>query len=360
MSDFQRPPLVDTQIIPVLAGTDPRFDRRGQWNDDRAGRLVVVGLVFALAFLLVAAAIWWANGGRGTSNDSLASDAPTISPVTAPVTVVDQANATADASTLALSPAPMPAQGLVMSAATQAVPPPPAPADAAPPPPATEAPAPVATAAETTTTLAATTTTIAPTTTVSRATTTLASSTTAPATSVAALPATTAPPAPTSTTTAPSSTSTTAAPATTVPAPVVTSPASVDATLLDVVNDTPDLSRVRELVQMSGFAPELDAARHLTFLAPSNAAIEAWSATPEGEAVLADPDAVYDLLLRHLVAEAVEESTIFTRSSLSTVSGAQLVVRQQSRTVDGADLLVVDVTAANGLLHVVSDVLTGA
>ena len=110
---------------------------------------------------------------------------------------------------------------------------------------------------------------------------------------------------------------------------------------------------------MSGFAPELDAARALTFLAPSNDAVDAWAATPEGEAALADPDAVYDLLLRHLVPEALDEATMFTRSSLDTVSGARLVVREQSHTIDGADLLVADVTAANGYLHVASDVLTG-
>ena len=111
---------------------------------------------------------------------------------------------------------------------------------------------------------------------------------------------------------------------------------------------------------MSGFAPELDAARALTFLAPSNEAVDAWAATSEGEAALADPDAVYDLLLRHLVPDAIDEATIFTRSALDTVSGARLVVRQQSHTIDGADLVVADVTSANGYLHLVSDVLTGA
>jgi uncharacterized surface protein with fasciclin (FAS1) repeats len=126
------------------------------------------------------------------------------------------------------------------------------------------------------------------------------------------------------------------------------------------VRDTPDLARVRELVDMSGFAPELEAERALTFLAPSNAAVEAWSSTPDGQAMLADPDAVYGLLLRHLVPEALDEATMFTRNSLDTVSGARLVVRQQSHTLDGADLLAVDVTAANGYLHVVSDVLTGS
>jgi uncharacterized surface protein with fasciclin (FAS1) repeats len=129
--------------------------------------------------------------------------------------------------------------------------------------------------------------------------------------------------------------------------------------LLDVVRDTQDLSRVRELIDISGFAPELDAARALTFLAPSNDAVDAWAATPEGQGTLADPDAVYDLLLRHLVPDALDEATMFTRSSLDTMSGAVLLVRQQSHTIDGANLLVVDVNAANGYLHVVSDVLTG-
>jgi uncharacterized surface protein with fasciclin (FAS1) repeats len=59
------------------------------------------------------------------------------------------------------------------------------------------------------------------------------------------------------------------------------------------------------------------------------------------------------------VPEALDEATMFTRSSLDAVSGARLVVREQSHTIDGADLLAANVTAANGYLHVVSDVLTG-
>jgi hypothetical protein len=58
------------------------------------------------------------------------------------------------------------------------------------------------------------------------------------------------------------------------------------------------------------------------------------------------------------VPEALDEETIFSRTSLDTVSGTHLTVRQQSHTIDGADLLVVNVSAANGYLHVASDVLT--
>ena len=69
---------------------------------------------------------------------------------------------------------------------------------------------------------------------------------------------------------------------------------------------------------------------------------------------------MYDLLLRHLVPESLDEATIFTRDSLSTVAGVPLVVSHESHTIDGADLLVVDVNAANGYLHVVSGVLGAA
>ena len=351
MSELGQPPIGDTQIIPVMARVDPRFERRGQWNDDRTGRFVVVGLVTALAFLVVAAAVWWAGGNVGPS-DVMATNVSTIAPPTQPPAAV--ANS-APASTLPLSSYPLPAQGLAMTDAAQTAPP----ATAAPaPPPVTEAVTPAPTVAATTT--IAVSTTVAPTTTVSRPTTTVSRATTVAPTTVATTVAATAAPTTTTTTTPATTTpTTTAAPATTVPGPVVTAPAAADATLLDVVRDTPDLSRVRGLVDMSGFAPELDAARALTFLAPSNAAVQAWSSTPEGQAVLADPDAVYDLLLRHLVPAEMEEATIFTRTSLDTVSGARLIVRQQSHTIDGADLLVADVNAANGYLHVVSDVLTG-
>ena len=358
MSELGQPPIGDTQIIPVMARIDPRFERRGQWSDDRTGRFVIVGLVTALAFLVVAAAVWWA-GGDARPSDAMATNASTIPPPTQrPAAVANSA----PASTLPLSSYPLPAQGLAMTDAAQTAPP--APVEPAPPP-VTDAVTAAPTVAATTT--IAVSTTIAPTTTVSRPTTTLSrptttvsrATTTVAPTTVATTTTVAATAAPTTTTPATTAPTTTSAPATTVPGPVVTSPAAGDATLLDVVRDTPDLSRVRELVDMSGFAPELEAARALTFLAPSNAAVQAWSSTPAGQAVLADPDAVYDLLLRHLVPAEMDEATIFTRTSLDTVSGAQLIVRQQSHTIDGADLLVADVNAANGYLHVVSDVLTG-
>jgi uncharacterized surface protein with fasciclin (FAS1) repeats len=141
---------------------------------------------------------------------------------------------------------------------------------------------------------------------------------------------------------------------------VVTSPTDPDATLLDVIESTPDLARLRELVESAGLQDELAGAAPRTLFAPSNDAIDTFATSDQGDAVLADPELLRQLLLRHLVPEALDEPAIFSNDRLDTLSGDSLVVRQGSHTVDGADLVVVDVAASNGYLHLVADVLTGS
>jgi uncharacterized surface protein with fasciclin (FAS1) repeats len=129
--------------------------------------------------------------------------------------------------------------------------------------------------------------------------------------------------------------------------------------LIDAIDARPELSRVRELVATAGFEGQLGDAEPRTFLAPSNEAIDAFAATAEGGATLADPDSLRQLLLRHLVPGALDEASIFSTDRLDTVSGDTLVVDPSEHTVDGADLLVADVDADNGYVHIVSDVLSG-
>src|SRR4029079_14924233 len=91
-----------------------------QWNEDRTGRLVLFGLVFAVSFLLVAAALWWASDAR--TSDALANGASPSAPFAGSATAVTDADPAGAASTLPLSPYPLPAQGIVMSDAPQTVP----------------------------------------------------------------------------------------------------------------------------------------------------------------------------------------------------------------------------------------------
>jgi uncharacterized surface protein with fasciclin (FAS1) repeats len=142
-------------------------------------------------------------------------------------------------------------------------------------------------------------------------------------------------------------------------APVVTPAPSPNATLYDVVAGNAELSRLLDLVEIAEIAGELDAEQPRTLLAPSNAAIDAFAATPQGAAILADPEQLRRLLLDHLVTESLDTAAMFSRQTLTTVGGSSLPVDPTARTVDGASVLVADIGSANGLLHVVSTVISG-
>jgi uncharacterized surface protein with fasciclin (FAS1) repeats len=145
--------------------------------------------------------------------------------------------------------------------------------------------------------------------------------------------------------------------ATTTTIPVVTVPPQPGATLMDVLNASPDLSRLRQLVVDADLVAELDAAEPRTLFAPSNPAIDTLEAAPGGAELLADPVRLRDLLLRHIVLEPLTASDVFASAELTAANGDLLTVDAANRTVGGAELLVTDVEAANGFLHVIDQVL---
>ncbi len=336
--------LDELPIVPLSDPPAPNDHQPFDPYDDRRGRLVVVGLVFALMFLLIAASVWWATDPDGARSDALVPEVAAAPQPTAAAAAAASSAPSSAPPTPPLSAYPMPAKQAVAPTSEPA-----APVESPPttsseiivevgPPPTV----PPTTALSPTTTVNATSTTTVPQTTVVPSTSQSPATTSAPAvlastTTVAA--ATTAP-------------STSAAPVTTV--------ASPGATLLDAVAARPELSRLHELVGIAQLEAELAAAAPRTLFAPSNAAIDAFAATPEGGAVLADPESLRRLLLRHLVAESLDAAAIFSVDGLEAMSGDTVAVDQSAHTVEGADLLAVDVSADNGFLHVVSAVFAGA
>ncbi len=186
-------------------------------------------------------------------------------------------------------------------------------------------------------TVATTESTTTTTTTTSTTTTTVAPTTTA-------TPATTAAP-------------TTAAPATTSSVPVVSVPTSPGATLLDIIDVSPDLSRLSQLIVDAGLTDELSGEDPLTIFAPSNQAFTVFEASPGAADILADPDALREFLLGHLVAGSLDASQVLASDTLTTVNGQTLVVNPDAVTIDGAAIVVTDVEAANGILHVIDRVI---
>ncbi len=140
---------------------------------------------------------------------------------------------------------------------------------------------------------------------------------------------------------------------------MVTVPPAGDATLLDVIAASPDLSRLRDLIRLAGLGDVYDDPdAPVTLLAPSNDAIDLVAASPGGGALLADPDRVEELLLRHTVeGDPISLTQLFRLDELTMADGSVLSVDADRQQIDGAEILVPDITAASGVLHVIDRVI---
>jgi uncharacterized surface protein with fasciclin (FAS1) repeats len=162
------------------------------------------------------------------------------------------------------------------------------------------------------------------------------------------------------TTTVEETTTTTIAPSTTVP--VVTVPPQPEATLWDVIDNSPDLSELRALIELAGLRDVLsDPDATLTLLAPSNQAITT-AAGGVGAPDFANPAIVEAVLLTHL-----DPTQVLLVTQLFGLDPPEFVVANPGPhaidtaanppTIGGAQVLVADIEASNGVLHVIDRVL---
>jgi uncharacterized surface protein with fasciclin (FAS1) repeats len=164
----------------------------------------------------------------------------------------------------------------------------------------------------------------------------------------------------TTTSTTVAETTTTAAPATS--APVVTVPPQPEATLWDVIVNSPDLSELRALVELAGLQDVLsDPNATLTLLAPSNQAITT-AAGGIGAPDFTNPAIVEAVLLTHVdntQALLVTQLLALDPPEFVVVNPGPHVIDAAANppTIGGAEILVADIEAANGVLHVIDQVL---
>ena len=167
----------------------------------------------------------------------------------------------------------------------------------------------------------------------------------------------------TTTSTTVAETTTTVAPTTSVP--VVTVPPQPEATLWDVIVNSPDLSELRALVELAGLQDVLsDPNATLTLLAPSNQAITT-AAGGVGAPDFTNPAIVESVLLTH-----VDNTQALLITQLLALDPPEFVVvnpgphaidaAANPPTIGGAEILVADIEAANGVLHVIDTVLLPA
>ena len=156
----------------------------------------------------------------------------------------------------------------------------------------------------------------------------------------------------------------TPAPVAAPPAPAAAAPAPAPAaapSAMDIASIAVGDGRFTTLVAALGAAGLVDTLKSggpFTVFAPTD---EAFAKLPAGtvEALLRDPERLKSILLYHVVAGNVESGDVVKLTSAPTVQGAPVRITVAGGTVriNNAQVVLADVKASNGVIHVIDTVL---
>lgn len=129
-------------------------------------------------------------------------------------------------------------------------------------------------------------------------------------------------------------------------------------TIVDVASAAGTFETLLAAAQAAGLAETLQSEGPFTVFAPTD---DAFAALPEGtvESLLADPDALADILLYHVVSGKVFAADVVGLTSATTVQGADvaITVEGDSVKVNDANVVATDIEASNGVIHVIDAVI---
>ena len=130
-------------------------------------------------------------------------------------------------------------------------------------------------------------------------------------------------------------------------------------TIVDIAVGAGDFNTLVAAVTAAGLAETLQGEGPFTVFAPTDAA---FAALPEGtvEALLEDPaGALTDILLYHVVAGKVMSGDLSDGMTAETVQGAPITVGIADGvvTINEATVVVADIEASNGVIHVIDAVI---
>ncbi|MEJ2012612.1 MAG: fasciclin domain-containing protein [Anaerolineales bacterium] len=150
-------------------------------------------------------------------------------------------------------------------------------------------------------------------------------------------------------------------------APVPTATAAQEATtesevmekdIVDIAAEDGRFTTLVAAVQAAGLVDALKGEGPLTVFAPTD---EAFAALPEGtlEALLADIPALTDILLYHVVDGKLMTAGVVGLSEAMTLQGSAAPINVQDGAVyiAGAQVILTDIEASNGVIHVIDSVI---
>jgi len=128
--------------------------------------------------------------------------------------------------------------------------------------------------------------------------------------------------------------------------------------IVDIAVEDGRFTTLVAAVQAAGLADALKGEGPLTVFAPTD---DAFAALPEGtvEALLADIPALTDILLYHVAEGKVMASDVVELSNAMTLQGqyADISVEDGKVMIDNAQVIITDIEAANGVIHVIDAVI---
>jgi uncharacterized surface protein with fasciclin (FAS1) repeats len=132
-----------------------------------------------------------------------------------------------------------------------------------------------------------------------------------------------------------------------------------DATLAEIISGASEFETLEAAINAAGLMDTLANSGPFTILAPSN---EAFAALPAGtlDAVLADSALLNSILTYHVVNGAAFSPTVVGLSSVTTLQGSDVTISVSNGRVllnDTVEVFITDITATNGVIHVINGVL---
>ncbi|MGB9930131.1 MAG: fasciclin domain-containing protein [Methanosarcina sp.] len=129
-------------------------------------------------------------------------------------------------------------------------------------------------------------------------------------------------------------------------------------TIIDVVEEDEDFTILFAALDAANLTDTLKGEGPFTVFAPTD---EAFAALPEGtvEALLNDTDALENILLYHVAPEKLMAEDVVKMDNITTVQGEELPVNVtcEGVFVGDAKIIIKDVEASNGVIHVIDAVL---
>lgn len=142
-------------------------------------------------------------------------------------------------------------------------------------------------------------------------------------------------------------------------APAIVAPGQASADIVDTAVAAGDFTTLATALEAAGLIETLKGAGPFTVFAPTDAA---FAALPAGtlDGLLADPEALKQVLLYHVAAGSVDAATVSGLTTVDTVNGAAVTIAVSGGTVtlNGvATVTTADIMASNGIIHVIDTVL---